>query len=323
MRVLVVESDPAVAQALVARLPAAEGFHVLGPVGTLSAAYHQAEHRRPAVVALSGEFAMAPELEVMKMLFEALGIGAVLLARSATEATRLAGRADQLGWGLVAADGPLPAQLLSRAKAARQVQAPIPSALGSFDPERVVLIGSSTGGVDALAQVLKDFPANCPPTVIVQHTGAGFSEGLVRLLDRQTAPRVMEARHRMAIAPGQIVVAPGVAEHLQFSAGQRGLVLRPGAPVSGHRPSVDQLFTSAVPIARHVTAAILTGMGRDGAEGLLELRRAGAVTIAQDKDSSVVYGMPRVAAEIGAAESILPLSKIGRAILASCRRCAA
>ena len=325
MKILIVEPDPTAAQALATLLPAKDGFHVLGPARSLSAAYHQAEHRRPDVAAISCAFAMAPEIEMMKMLFRALGTGAVLIAPTRSEAERLARRAEQLGWGVLAADAPELAQTLSRIRAPSPapIEAPVVSALGSFAPDRLILIGASTGGVDALVQVLREFPANCPPTVIVQHTGAGFSEGLVRLLDRQTAPRVLEGRHRMALRAGEIIVAPGVTEHLMLTPGERRLLLRAGPPVGGHRPSVDRLFLSALPLAGHVTAALLTGMGRDGAEGLLQLRRAGATTIAQDRESSVVYGMPRVAAEIGAVQSVLPLGKIGRAILASCRRCAA
>ena len=325
MRLLLVEPDAGVAQALSRRFPAATGIHILGPARSLSAAYHQAEHRRPDVALISCEFAMAPEMEVMKVLFRALGTGAVLFAPTQAEADRVKPRADQLGWSVVATDAPALAQTLERVRAPTPVpvRTPRTSALGSFDPDRIVLIGASTGGVDALVQVLRDFPENCPPTVIVQHTGAGFSEGLVRLLDRQTSARVSEARHRMSVGPGEVVVAPGVSEHLLLTPADRRLILRAGPPVGGHRPSVDRLFQSAVPLGANVTAALLTGMGRDGAEGLLALRKAGAMTIAQDKESSVVYGMPRVAAELGAVVSVLPLARIGRAILASCRRCAA
>ena len=181
---------------------------------------------------------------------------------------------------------------------------------------KTVLLGSSTGGVDALLNILGAFPVDCPPTVIVQHTGAGYGASLARVLNQRVEPIVREARHGETLASGTVVIASGSEAHLR---------LKPGAPVTcalergdritGHCPSVDALFTSAVPMAQHVVAAILTGMGRDGAHGLLALRKAGSRTISQDEATSVVYGMPQAAAKLGASEKVLPLSAIGPALL--------
>lgn len=193
-----------------------------------------------------------------------------------------------------------------------------------FDGQRLLLIGASTGGVEALTQVLSNFPADCPPTLIVQHTGGGFTKGLTRLLDRGCAAHVMEAREGHVPRPGEVLMPPGNAAHLEIVPARGGAVhLRHGPPVSGHRPSVDALFLSALPWAGRITAAILTGMGRDGAEGLLALRQAGAETFGQDSETSVVYGMPRVAFELGGVGQQLPLAAIGPALMASCRRQAA
>lgn len=183
-------------------------------------------------------------------------------------------------------------------------------------PNRLVLIGASTGGVDALLSVLASFSANCPPTLIVQHTGSGFGESLVGLLNRQCQAHVQLASGTTALRPGLILVGAGTKQHLvlenakSWRAGLSG-----DAAISGHLPSVDALFQSAVSMAGKVTAALLTGMGRDGANGLKALRDAGAFTIAQNEATSVVYGMPRAAAELDAADLVLPLDDIGPALL--------
>ena len=327
MKVIVIHPDTGIACALSNALEALEDVHVQARAGDLSAAYHLAEHLQPDAALVSGAFCEVPELDVMRLLFRGLGMSAILLAQNDRGVEHLRGRAARLGWSLVTADAS-PARLhsaIQRAVSTRPVRTGLTagSAAGTFDPDRLVLIGSSTGGIDALSKVLGSFPAECPPTVIVQHTGAGFSEGLARLLDRQTAPTVVEARHREAIRPGHVFIAPGNTHHLTISPRDRRLVFRASSPSGGHRPSVDQLFYSALPIASSVTAAILTGMGRDGAHGLAALRAAGATTIAQDRGTSVVYGMPRVAKELGGVELELPLPKIGAAILSSCRRRAA
>lgn len=215
--------------------------------------------------------------------------------------------------------------LAPRPGAERRARSPgIVRPSAGFDGQRILLIGASTGGVEALTQVLSTFPADCPPTLIVQHTGGGFTKGLTRLLNRGCAAHVMEAREGHVPRPGEVLMPPGNAAHLEIAPARGGAVhLRHGPPVSGHRPSVDALFLSALPWAGRVTAALLTGMGRDGAEGLLALRQAGAETFGQDAETSVVYGMPRVAFELGAVGQQLPLSAIGPALMASCRRQAA
>lgn len=180
----------------------------------------------------------------------------------------------------------------------------------------IILLGASTGGVDALLTVLGRFPADCPPTLIVQHTGGRFAAGLIRLLNSACAATVRPAVEGDLLVRGQILMAPGGERHLGIAAGDTlRCHLEAGVPICGHRPSVDALFRSALPVAARTTAALLTGMGRDGAEGLLALRRAGATTLAQDAESSVVYGMPRVAWEIGAAERQVALGNIAGLLL--------
>jgi chemotaxis response regulator CheB len=182
---------------------------------------------------------------------------------------------------------------------------------------RVVLIGASTGGIDALLTVLAHFPADCPPTAIVQHTGRGFSLSMVRVLSRKCAARIVVAEELLVLEPGMICVAGGLDGHLQLKQlPDRRLrcSIQGGPQVSGQRPSIDVLFRSATPLAERAIGVLLTGMGADGAAGLLALRQAGATTIGQDEATSVVYGMPRVAYEMGAVCHQLPLRLIGPAI---------
>ena len=164
--------------------------------------------------------------------------------------------------------------------------------------------------------MLTRFPPNCAPTLITQHMPPVFTRNLAQRLDRMCAPQVLEATHGAPLKPGTVYVAPGGDRHLEVSGGGQTCILKPGGPVNGHCPSVDRLFAS---VARNVGAravgALLTGMGRDGAQGLLDMRRAGARTFAQDEASSVVYGMPRAAAELGAAEHQYSLARIGPAVV--------
>ena len=184
---------------------------------------------------------------------------------------------------------------------------------------RIVAIGSSAGGVDALATVLQSLPENGPPIVIAQHMPAMFTQTLAAHLDRSCRPQVQEARDGARLLPGIVYVAPGGPAHLQVAGkGPFHCNLVTAPEVSGHRPSVDVLFRSVARAAgAEALGVILTGMGGDGAAGLLEMRQAGAHTIGQNAATSFIYGMPRVAFEKGAVERQLPLDQIGPEILAS------
>jgi two-component system chemotaxis response regulator CheB len=185
----------------------------------------------------------------------------------------------------------------------------------------VVAIGSSTGGVEALLTVISSFPKNCPPTVITQHMPSTFTPSFAARLDRCTEANVAEARDGALLEPGHIWLAPGGATHLEVTGSSTlRCRLRPSDLVNGHRPSVDVLFASVAATAgSRSVGVILTGMGKDGAAGLRQMRDAGARTLGQDADSSVVYGMPRVAWEVGAVERQLSLGRIGDAVLDLCR----
>ncbi len=183
--------------------------------------------------------------------------------------------------------------------------------------ERVILIGASTGGTEAIREVLCRLPEACPPVMIVQHMPEMFTASFARRLDSLCAIHVKEAEQGDRLSPGEAYIAPGHS-HLKLvrCGAAMQCELSAGPPVNRHRPSVDVLFESAAPLLRaNALGVLLTGMGKDGAQGLLTLRNCGAWTLAQDQESSVVWGMPREAAAIGAAREVAPLTEIAGRIL--------
>lgn len=187
--------------------------------------------------------------------------------------------------------------------------------------DRLVAIGSSTGGVEALRDIVVALPPDAPPVVIAQHIPPRFSASFADRLNGLSAVRVKEAVDAERILAGHVYIAPG-DRHLRVRRSGAALVthVQDGPLVSGHKPSVDALFHSvAQACAAKAVGVILTGMGRDGAEGLLAMREAGADTLGEDESSCVVYGMPKAAFEIGAVQRQLPLSRIADEILRLCR----
>lgn len=195
--------------------------------------------------------------------------------------------------------------------------APPAARSGQFAGERIVALGTSTGGTQALEQVLRQLPEDCPGIVIVQHMPEKFTAAFAQRLDGLCRIEVREARHLDRLRPGLALVAPG-GLHMQLRrSGAHYLVeVLDGPPVNRHKPSVDVLFRS---VARHAgpdaLGVIMTGMGDDGARGLLSMREAGARTLAQDEASCVVFGMPREALRLGAAQASERLANLPRAIL--------
>jgi two-component system chemotaxis response regulator CheB len=183
---------------------------------------------------------------------------------------------------------------------------------GFATTDRFVAVGASTGGTEALREFLTPLPADFPGIVITQHMPPGFTASFARRLDGLCAMTVKEAQGGERIVAGQVYIAPGHAHLRVRRSGAYYLTeLSDDAPVNRHRPSVDVLFASVARAAgRNALGVILTGMGRDGAAGLLEMRASGAPTFGQDADSCVVYGMPRAAAELGAVETVAPLSQL-------------
>ncbi len=182
--------------------------------------------------------------------------------------------------------------------------------------EVVVALGASTGGTEALCDVIMGFRRDIPGTIVTQHMPPGFTKMYAERLNAQCQVSVKEAETGDVLTPGLVLVAPG-DKHLRLvkKADKYVVECKAGEKVSGHCPSVDAMFSSVAKVAgRNCVAALLTGMGKDGADGLLEIRRAGGHTIGQDEQSCVVYGMPKVAFDIGAVEYQLPLHSISSKI---------
>lgn len=181
----------------------------------------------------------------------------------------------------------------------------------------LIAIGASTGGVEAIEYVITRLPENCPPIVVVQHIPAQFSASYAKRLDKSCQPHVQEAEHTMEIKTGNVYLAPGNFHLTIHSSGGKLLCkLNQEDKVSGHRPSVDVLFQSIAALPKlKCVAALLTGMGEDGAQGLLALKGQGHFTIAQNKESSVVWGMPGRAVALSAHCEELPLSRIPARLL--------
>lgn len=186
--------------------------------------------------------------------------------------------------------------------------------------ETIVAVGASTGGTEALRILVEMLPADFPGVIIVQHMPEHFTTSFAERLNSLCKMTVKEAENGDTVMPGRVLLAPGNKHMLLQRSGARYYVqIKDGPLVSRHRPSVDVLFRSAARYAgKNAVGVILTGMGDDGAKGLLEMKEAGALTIAQDEKSCVVFGMPKVAIELGGVNQVVSLDKIAQAVAAHC-----
>jgi two-component system chemotaxis response regulator CheB len=233
--------------------------------------------------------------------------------------------ADELVEKLRAARGArIRKQALSRPGAAFSPQAKV---LGSGTPNivgrKIIFLGASTGGTEAIKEFLQGLPADCPPVLIVQHMPEAFTASFARRLDSLSAPHVIEAQGGERVESGTVYIAPGHS-HLQIKRHPMGgyvTDLLATEPVNRHRPSVDVLFDSAASLLGSMAVGvILTGMGKDGAQGLLRMRQAGAKTFGQDEASCVVYGMPREAFLVGAVEVQCGLEEMAGFVMSATAR---
>ncbi|WP_290907654.1 chemotaxis response regulator protein-glutamate methylesterase [Halomonas sp.] len=207
----------------------------------------------------------------------------------------------------------------SHPRVKRRRDAPPPAQLKApfVSSEKLIIIGASTGGTEAIRTVLEPLPANSPGILITQHMPGGFTRSFAERLDRLCQISVKEAEHGERVLPGHAYIAPGDFHLILARSGANYVVhLDDGSPVNRHRPSVDVLFHSAAKQAgKNAVGVLLTGMGKDGAAGLLEMRQAGAQTIAQDEASCVVFGMPREAIAMGGAMEVVSLDAIAPRML--------
>ena len=333
IRVLVVDDSPTMRGLITAALRRDPEIEVIGSAADPLEARALIKELNPDVITLDVEMPNMNGLEFLEKIMRLRPMPVVMvstLTQAGAEVTLRAlemGAIDAVGKpgaGVTAAEAfaeltlKVKTAARSRVRAREAVEAPRPRTDYRPRADHVLAIGASTGGVEALITILSAFPANCPATVITQHMPATFTPSFAARLDKMSAATVSEAVDGAPLMPGHIYLAPGGVAHLEVSGTTPRCRLSQGDTVSGHRPSVDVLFRSIARLRKPMTGVILTGMGRDGAQGLLEMRNAGAHTLGQDEASSVVYGMPRVAHEIGAVERQLPLNRLSSAILDLC-----
>lgn len=331
-RVLVVDDSPTMRGLITAVLRSDPEVDVVGQAGDALEARAAIKALNPDVVTLDIEMPNMNGLDFLEKIMTLRPMPVIMVSTmthrgaDATLAALEIGAFDCVGKpspGEPHPFGDLAEKVKAAARSQRQYVKPAtsrtpPPAVADFRVGRkIVAVGSSTGGVEALINVLQKFPANCPPTVITQHMPPSFTRSFAERLNRLCAPVVEEATDGARLEIGKIYLAPGGDRHLRVAnASAPHCRLAEGGPVNGHRPSVDVLFDSVAELAgRNAVGVILTGMGRDGAAGLLKMRHAGARTIGQNEKTCVVYGMPRVAFELGAVEQQFPLNAIGEEIL--------
>ena len=336
IRVLIVDDSATMRALLQARLSRERDIEVVGSACNAAEARQLMKLVNPDVVTLDIEMPGMDGMSFLEKIMELRPTPVIVVSGSTQSGTAATARALQIGavscyaktdrsGGLPENDNGTLAQLIREAAQVRfgpdwpispKLEAEVVrSARGQTS---LIAIGSSTGGVEALRMVLSEFGPDCPPTLVVQHVNARFAAAIAESLDQVTPAKVVLAESDMRLQRGHIYLAPGGDRHLLLGRAGEGYrtALRPGALVSGHRPSVDALFHSVAQLrVPHAVGALLTGMGCDGAEGLLAMSRTGAHTIAQDEASCVVFGMPRAAIELGAAKIISPLHNIAQHLL--------
>ena len=337
VRVLVVDDSPTMRGLLVELLSADPGVDVVGTAADPYIAREKIKRLAPDVLTLDVQMPRMDGLVFLANLMRLRPMPVVMVstltadgAQATLEALAL-GAVDYIAKPQVHAAAGLSAYAAELAQKLRQAaRATVPTRLAEPAPlppayrsaGGLFAIGASIGGTEAICQVLAQMPGDAPATVVAQHIPAAFSSAFAQRLDRHCAMTVREVQATQPLLPGHVYVAPG-GRHLRVrrSAGRLQCVLDDAPPVNRHRPSIDVLFESVAEHAASIaSAALLTGMGEDGANGLLALRRAGAATFAQDKASSVVWGMPGAAVALDAADEVLPLSRIASRLLASTLR---
>ena len=334
IRVLIVDDSATMRAILMSRLSNEADISIIGTAANAAEARDLIKRFNPDVVTLDIEMPGMNGLDFLEKIMTLRPTPVIVVSGSTQEGNEVTARALALGavdcYAKSDRSGGLPlddnGRLANLIRQAAQVRfnnrwpeaARIASRTCSGRSEtQLIAIGSSTGGGEALQTRLKDFPENCPPPVIGQPVTPRFAPAIARTLDLASPAKVQLAEPDMPLRNGNVYLAPGGDRHLAVG-GTSALYarLRPGDPVSGHMPSVDVLFHSvAEAVGARAVGVLLTGMGSDGAKGLLAMAESGACTIAQDEATCTVFGMPRAAISLGAASVVAPIDRIAQHVL--------
>lgn len=336
IRVAVVDDSPLIRQVLKRIISEAEDMEVIGMAQDAHAARELIRATNPDVVTLDIEMPGMNGLEFLERLMRLRPTPVVMISTLTVDGAEATFRALELGAVDFHPKPSIDAQqqlteyadeicekirAAARSRVGMRPQAPLarPGKGATGHGQELLLIGASTGGTEAIREVLEGMPADAPPILIVQHMPAGFTKTFAARLDRTCPMHVTEAASGMPLLAGHAYIAPG-DHHLLLGeiGGRRVCELSRAELVNRHRPSVDVLFHSVAAhttLAKRTSAAILTGMGKDGAEGLLALHQAGAYTVGQSQETCVVYGMPREAAAVHALDEVKPLNQIANTLL--------
>jgi two-component system chemotaxis response regulator CheB len=332
IRVLIIDDSPTMRAILMSRLSGEADISVIGTASNALEGRELIKQFNPDVVTLDVEMPGMNGLDFLEKIMTLRPTPVIVVSGSTQEGSDVTARALALGavdcYAKSDRSGTLPlddnGRLANLVRQAAEVRFnhrwPAPPVVCSTQPPQmrnkssVIAIGSSTGGVEALQVLLTCFPPDCPPTLIVQHVNPRFAPAIAKTLDLVSPAKVQLAEPDMPLRSGNIYLAPGGDRHLTIGgSGAYYARLRPGDPVSGHVPSVDTLFRSVADVVgAKAVGVLLTGMGSDGAKGLLALSQAGAFTIAQDEASCTVFGMPRAAIALGAAGVVAPITRIAQ-----------
>ena len=345
IRVLIVDDSAVVRQTLREVLESDPGIEVIATAGDPFVAADRIADEVPDVITLDIEMPRMDGLTFLKKLMSQHPIPVVICSSLAEEGAQSTFKALEYGAVEIVTKPRMGTKQFiedSRADICNAVKAAAQSKVRTLTPsrtvepklnadcilspathamaettEKIVAIGASTGGTEALKTVLEMLPADTPGIVIVQHMPELFTRAFAQRLDGLCAITVKEAETNDTVIRGRALIAPGNHHMLLKRSGARYYVeIKDGPLVCRHRPSVDVLFRSAARYAgRNAVGVILTGMGDDGARGMLEMKQAGAATIAQDEATCVVFGMPKEAIKLGGVDKVMPLQSVARAIL--------
>jgi len=336
IKVLIVDDSAVVRQLLSRELSRDPQIHVVGAASDPYVARDMIVQLNPDLLTLDVEMPRMDGITFLRKLMAIRPLPVIVLSSLTARGTQTAieamsaGAVDVLGkpGSEYSVEG-LSIELIARIKVAARTRptmraeaAPTQRLSLAATTNKVLAIGASTGGVQALTEVLTQFPPNAPGTVIVQHMPPKFTASFAQRLASLCAVEVKEAADGDAVRVGRVLIAPGGMHMLLRRSGAEYMVeIKNGPEVFHQRPSVEILFNSVAKYAgANAVGALLTGMGADGASGLLQMRQAGAHTIAQDEASSVVFGMPMEAIKLGAAVEVLPLQQVARGMLSACSR---